>query len=279
MAEVFDAHRHLGVLPAYPFYGGPPVRPDINARATVRQLVADLDAEGTARALVLPNYGVPDPAVAFSFNELCLEAAATDDRIRCGLWVSPRQADEAPTARALALAGEPGVRALKLSFLLGGRPTSTAVRCSTGSSPPPSATTWWCTYTPHRAVLRTSTKSIILSSGTPTGSRYTWCISAAAPADTSSWPGTASSTGWPPASGSTPTCRGRSASPPAGWPTRSAGGASGTTGCCSPATSRGATIPASTPGCARPYPTASWPTWSSGARSKNSMGSKRRRRR
>jgi uncharacterized protein len=123
MAEVFDAHRHLGVLPAYPFYGGPPVRPDINARATVRQLVADLDAEGTARALVLPNYGVPDPAVAFSFNELCLEAAATDDRIRCGLWVSPRQADEALTDRALALAGEPGVRALKLSFLLGGRAT------------------------------------------------------------------------------------------------------------------------------------------------------------
>jgi predicted TIM-barrel fold metal-dependent hydrolase len=121
--EVFDAHRHLGVLPAFPFYGGPPVRPDINARATVRQLVADLDAEGTGRALVLPNYGVPDPAVAFSFNELCVEAAATDDRIRCGLWVSPRPADELLTTQALTLAGAPGVRALKLSFLLGGRVT------------------------------------------------------------------------------------------------------------------------------------------------------------
>jgi predicted TIM-barrel fold metal-dependent hydrolase len=121
MAEVFDAHRHLGVLPAYPFYGGPPVRPDIGARATIRELVADLDAEGTARALVLPNYGVPDPAVAFSFNELCVEAAATDERIRCGLWVSPLPADAARRGTALALAGEPGVRALKLSFLLGGR--------------------------------------------------------------------------------------------------------------------------------------------------------------
>ena len=59
-----DAHRHLGVLPAYPFYGGPPVNPDITARATIEQLIADLDAEGTERALVIPNYGVPDVSVS-----------------------------------------------------------------------------------------------------------------------------------------------------------------------------------------------------------------------
>lgn len=73
---ICDGHRHLGVLPAYPFYGGPPVHPDIGARATVAQLLHDLDQEGTERALVLPNYGVPDPDVAFGFNEL-LEAADT----------------------------------------------------------------------------------------------------------------------------------------------------------------------------------------------------------
>ena len=117
-----DAHRHLGVLPAYPFYGGPPVRPDLGARATVAELLADLDAEGTERALVLPNYGVPDPDVAFGFNELVVEAAATDDRVRAGLWVSPRPGDADRTAKALTLAREPGVRALKLSFLLGGAP-------------------------------------------------------------------------------------------------------------------------------------------------------------
>jgi predicted TIM-barrel fold metal-dependent hydrolase len=126
--RVCDAHRHLGVLPAFPFYGGPPVRPDIRARATIKQLLADLDAEGTERALVLPNYGVPDPGVAFSFNELCVEAAAADERIRCGLWVSPRPEDERRTTGALALAAEPGVRALKLSFLLGGRATDPACR-------------------------------------------------------------------------------------------------------------------------------------------------------
>ncbi|WP_020661177.1 amidohydrolase family protein [Amycolatopsis benzoatilytica] len=123
---VNDAHRHLGVLPAYPFYGGPAVRPDLGARATIGDLIADLDAEGTERALVIPNYGVPDPAIAFSFNELCVEAAQRDDRIRAGLWVSPLERDAERTAHALGLAAEPGVRALKLSFLLGGRPTDPA---------------------------------------------------------------------------------------------------------------------------------------------------------
>ena len=125
---VFDAHRHIGILPAYPFYGGPPVNPDVTARATVQQLIADLDAEGTERALVIPNYGVPDPAVAFSFNELAVEAAQSDDRIRAGLWVSPRPQDAERTAAALRLAGEDGVRALKLSFLLGGRAGDPACR-------------------------------------------------------------------------------------------------------------------------------------------------------
>ena len=125
---VYDAHRHIGVLPAYPFYGGPPVNPDTTARATVKQLIADLDAEGTERALVIPNYGVPDPDLAFSFNELAIEAAQSDERVRAGLWVSPRPEDEQRTAQALSLAGEAGVRALKLSFLLGGRPTDPACR-------------------------------------------------------------------------------------------------------------------------------------------------------
>jgi uncharacterized protein len=125
---ITDAHRHLGVLPAYPFYGGPPVAPAIGSRATIGELLADLDRERTERALVIPNYGVPDPAIAFSFNELCVEAAGKDDRISAGLWVSPRPEDAALTDEALKLAGEPGVRALKLSFLLGGRASDPACR-------------------------------------------------------------------------------------------------------------------------------------------------------
>ncbi|MGH3939828.1 MAG: amidohydrolase family protein [Pseudonocardiaceae bacterium] len=124
--RVCDAHRHLGVLPAFPFYGGPAVNPDTTARATISQLITDLNNEGTDRALVIPNYGVPDPDVAFSFNDMVVEAAGTDDRIRAALWVSAKPTDADRTAKALALAGEPGVRALKLSFLLGGRVTEQA---------------------------------------------------------------------------------------------------------------------------------------------------------
>jgi len=128
MRRTNDAHRHLGVLPAYPFYGGPPVAPALGSRATIGELLADLDREGTERALVIPNYGVPDPAIAFSFNELCVEAAGKDDRISAALWVSPRAEDAERTEDALKLAGEDGVRALKLSFLLGGRASDPACR-------------------------------------------------------------------------------------------------------------------------------------------------------
>jgi predicted TIM-barrel fold metal-dependent hydrolase len=117
-----DAHRHIGRLPAYGFYGGPPISPDTTALESVAELFATLDAEGTERALVLPNYGVPDPDVAFALNHLALEAAQTDDRVRCGLWVSPKASDAERNDEAFRLAVEDGVAALKTSFLLGGAP-------------------------------------------------------------------------------------------------------------------------------------------------------------
>ncbi|MCD2189834.1 amidohydrolase family protein [Actinomycetospora soli] len=123
---VADAHRHLGVLPSYPFYGGPPVNPDIGARETIDQLREDLDAEGTELAVVIPNYGVPDPGPSFALNELVLEAAAKDDRLRAGIWASPRPQDAAETAKALELAAEDPVRVIKISFLLGGSATDPA---------------------------------------------------------------------------------------------------------------------------------------------------------
>ncbi|MCW2868421.1 MAG: amidohydrolase [Marmoricola sp.] len=123
MPRVLDSHRHVGRLPEFPFYGGPPVRADLTARETVAGLYADLDADRIERALVLPNYGVPVPDVAFDLNPLALEAAQADDRVRCGLWVSPKASDAERNTAALALAGEDGVAALKTSFLLGGGPT------------------------------------------------------------------------------------------------------------------------------------------------------------
>jgi predicted TIM-barrel fold metal-dependent hydrolase len=117
-----DAHRHIGRLPAYPFYGGPAITADVTARGTIGELIADLDADGIERALVLPNYGVPDPDVAFGLNQLALDAAQYSDRITAGLWVSPKASDAERNKQALKLAGEKGVKALKTSFLLGGHP-------------------------------------------------------------------------------------------------------------------------------------------------------------
>jgi predicted TIM-barrel fold metal-dependent hydrolase len=122
LVGVADAHRHLGLLPAWAFYGGPPVNPDIDARASVDELLADLDREGTERALVIPNYGVPDVAASFALNDLVLDAADRDDRICAGIFTSPRPQDAELTGKALTLAGEPGVKALKTTFLLGGAP-------------------------------------------------------------------------------------------------------------------------------------------------------------
>jgi predicted TIM-barrel fold metal-dependent hydrolase len=115
-------------MPAYPFYGGPAINADVTAKGTVDDLIADLDASGIERALVLPNYGVPDPDIAFDLNGLAIEAAQRDDRIRCGLWVSPKSSDADRNAKSLALAGEPGVVALKTSFLLGGHPADPACK-------------------------------------------------------------------------------------------------------------------------------------------------------
>lgn len=115
-----DGHRHVGALPPYRFYGGPPITPAPQAPVDVASLLADLDRDGVERTLVLPNYGVPAPGIAFANNEVVLEACAQDDRVLGALWVSPLPADLALTEQALALAGERGIRALKLSFLLGG---------------------------------------------------------------------------------------------------------------------------------------------------------------
>lgn len=91
--EVHDAHRHLGLLPAHPFYGGPAINADLGARASLEQLLDDLVAEGTRRALVLPNYGVPDVSISFAHNDLVLDAAppgTTACAAGCGCRRAPR---------------------------------------------------------------------------------------------------------------------------------------------------------------------------------------------
>ena len=59
-------------------------------------------------------------AVGLAVSMLLLDAAGRDERISAAIWTSPRPQDAELTDAALNLAGEDGVKALKLSFLLGG---------------------------------------------------------------------------------------------------------------------------------------------------------------
>src|SRR5438876_230750 len=154
---VNDAHRHLGKMPAFPFYGGPPCHPDMLARGTPAELIADLDGAGVERTLILPNYGVPDASVSFGFNPLVLEAAAADDRIRCGLWVSPRPQDAELNTGALALAGEQGVGATGCWSPATSRGATSAASWP-GCGPRPATATW-----PRRCCAATSRRSTIRS--------------------------------------------------------------------------------------------------------------------
>lgn len=121
--EVFDGHSHIGELPPYAFYDlKEPVKPTVYDFADTKAYLEHLDAFGVERALVLPNYGVPDQKAAFSLNPVMLDAVTSSDRLIGGLWVSFLPQNRESTLEALRHAGEDGIVALKTTFLLGGTP-------------------------------------------------------------------------------------------------------------------------------------------------------------
>ena len=122
--RVIDGHSHIGELAAWKFYNlATPVKPTVYDFAGVDDyLKGHLDRRGLERGLVLPNYGIPVQEQPFSLNDVVLEAISRDDRLRGGLWVSFLPGNRELTTLALEKAGEPGVVALKTTFLLGGNP-------------------------------------------------------------------------------------------------------------------------------------------------------------
>ncbi len=121
--EVFDGHSHIGELPPFAFYDlKEPVKPTVYDFADTKAYLDHLDRLGVERALVLPNYGVPDQQAAFSLNPVMLDAVTTSDRLIGGLWVSFLPQNRESTMEALRHAGENGIVALKTTFLLGGTP-------------------------------------------------------------------------------------------------------------------------------------------------------------
>jgi predicted TIM-barrel fold metal-dependent hydrolase len=121
--DVFDGHSHIGQLPPFAFYDlKEPVKPTVYDFEDGRAYIAHLDRLGVERALVLPNYGVPDQKAAFSLNPVMLDAVTSSERLIGGLWVSFLPQNKEMTLDALSHAGESGVVALKTTFLLGGNP-------------------------------------------------------------------------------------------------------------------------------------------------------------
>ena len=72
------------------------------------------------RMVVLPNYGLPNSAQPFSLQPVVMDALQKDDRILGGIWVSLLPKDRELVENGLKLAGEPGIKILKMTCLLGG---------------------------------------------------------------------------------------------------------------------------------------------------------------
>ena len=122
--RIIDAHCHIGEIPPWKFYDlEHPVKPTVyDYRSTAEFVKNHMDEFKIERALAMSNYGVPVHEISFDLNDVVMDAATTNDRILAAIWVSflPRNAEM--TRKALKLAGESRVVALKTTFLLGGNP-------------------------------------------------------------------------------------------------------------------------------------------------------------
>ena len=122
--KIIDAHCHIGEIPPWKFYDlEHPVKPIVYDYPTPKEFLKNhMDYFKVERALTMSNYGVPIHELSFDLNDVVMEAATTNDRILAAIWVSflPRNAEL--TRKALKLARESRVVALKTTFLLGGNP-------------------------------------------------------------------------------------------------------------------------------------------------------------
>jgi predicted TIM-barrel fold metal-dependent hydrolase len=122
--RIIDAHCHIGEIPPWKFYDlEHPVKPTVyDYRNTAEFVKNHMDDFKIERALAMSNYGVPVHEISFDLNDVVMDAATTNDRILAAIWVSflPRNAEM--TRKALKLASESRVVALKTTFLLGGNP-------------------------------------------------------------------------------------------------------------------------------------------------------------
>jgi len=120
--KVFDVHNHIGFMEGFPYYGLPePVNPTVYCDDDRKAKIALMDEIGIDRAIVLSNYGVPDPNQPFGLNEVVAEACSNKDaRILGGIWFSPMGKMKEANETALKLAGTENIKVLKATCLTGG---------------------------------------------------------------------------------------------------------------------------------------------------------------
>jgi len=120
--RVFDAHTHIGEMVSWNYYGLPkPVTPtgpwEFKDGPAV---IKDMDEFGVERRMVISNYGIPDSSQPFTLNPLVVDSCEHDDRLVGAIWTSPMLKDKERNEEALKHAGEKGIKALKVTCLLGG---------------------------------------------------------------------------------------------------------------------------------------------------------------
>lgn len=122
--KVYSAHNHVGVLDPWPFYESEePISPADPGPSTTEELTHFMDCRGIEKSLILPNYGIPVQEQPFSLNELVVKLCKEGNgRVAGALWVSGLPRNSELTDKTLSMLDEPGIRALKMSYLLGGNP-------------------------------------------------------------------------------------------------------------------------------------------------------------
>jgi hypothetical protein len=144
--KIIDAHCHIGEIPPWKYYDlEHPVKPTVYDWPDTKSFMkGHMEEFKVERALIMSNYGVPIHELSFDLNDVVMDAATSTDRLYAAIWVSflPRNAEM--TRKALKLASESSVVALKTTFLLGGNPdpgTRRPRRSPTRSSTSPRSTT------------------------------------------------------------------------------------------------------------------------------------------
>ena len=83
-------------------------------------MVKHMDDNGVERQMVIPNYGIPDSTLSFKYNPLVVDSLRARRSLRRGdLGLADAQGP-AQNREAIKHAGDKGVKALKITCLLGG---------------------------------------------------------------------------------------------------------------------------------------------------------------